>query len=200
GEKITAEDLEHVGEEVSLEYFFMSGGNWLTSEAEAKKMGFDVEQRKYGRLLLIQKMKQLGIDINPTIAGQYANEMLRPMAQRVHLSSAQAFYTQVLKPRGIQMDDFDRFIRHELGIQELIATVGLSGKLVTPQETEALYIREHQELSTEALFFSASNYLDKVVVTPDAVAKFYTNQMANYRLPERVQVAFVKFALSNYAA
>src|ERR1043165_7834387 len=57
GEKITADELQHAREEVYLECFFMSGGNWLTSEAEAKKMGFDVEQRMYGRLLLIQKMK-----------------------------------------------------------------------------------------------------------------------------------------------
>jgi len=200
GEKITAEELQHVREEVYLEYFFMSGGNWLTSEAEAKKMGFDVEQRMYGRLLLIQKMKQFGVDVSGEVAAQYANEMLRPLAQRANLPSSQAFYTQALKPRGFQLEDFDRFIRHELGIQELIATVGLSGKLVSPQEVQSLYVREHQEMSTEVVFFSASNYLASVAVTPEAVGRFYTNQMANYRLPERVQVAFVKFALSNYTA
>jgi len=147
----------------------MSGCNWLTSEIEAKKLGFDVEQRIYGRLLLIQKLKQFGVNVSGEVAAQYANEMLHPMAQRANLPSAQAFYTQALKPRGFQLEDFDRFVRHELGIQELIATVGLSGKLVTPQETQSLYVREHQEVSTEAVFFSASNYLDRVTVTPDLV-------------------------------
>ncbi len=44
------------------------------------------------------------------------------------------FIKQVLKPRGFEVDDLERFVRHYLGVQELIATVGLSGKLVTPQE------------------------------------------------------------------
>ena len=200
GERISMDNYQRAKEEVYLEYFFMSGGNWLSNESEAKKMGFDVEQRLYGRLLLIQKLKQFGVDVSPDVAAQFANEMLHPLAQRANLPSAQAFFTQALKPRGLQMEDFDRFVRHELGIQELIATVGMSGKLVTPQETQALYVREHQELATEAIFFSASNYLDRVAFTPDAVARYYTNQMANYRLPERVQVSFVKFPYTNYQA
>ena len=39
------------------------------------------------------------------------------------------------------MDDFARFMRHELGIQEMIGTLGLSGKLVNTQEVKAVYIR-----------------------------------------------------------
>ena len=200
GEKINADEYQRVREEVYLEYFFMSGGNWLNNESEAKKMGFDVEQRLYGRLLLIQKLKQFGIDVSPDVAAQFANEMMHPLVQRAQLPSAQAYFTQALKPRGLQMEDFDRFVRHELGIQELIATVGMSGKLVAPQEIQSLYVREHQEVATEAIFFSASNYLDRVAFTPDAVALYYTNQMANYRLPERVQVSYVKFAYTNYQA
>ena len=49
---------------------------------EAKKLGFDVEQRKYARLLLIQKLHDFGVNVSAEVAAQYANEMLRPMAQR----------------------------------------------------------------------------------------------------------------------
>ena len=59
-------------------------------------------------------------------------------------------------------------MRHYMGVQELIATVGLGGKLVTPQEIRDLYKREHEELATAAVFFSASNYLAGVTVPPDA--------------------------------
>jgi peptidyl-prolyl cis-trans isomerase D len=95
-------------------------------------------------------------------------------------------------------EDFERFLRHDLGIRQLASVVALSGKLVTPEEARALYEREHQDLSAQAVFFSAANFFDQVTVTPEAVGQFYTNQMAAYRVPERVQVSYVKFEATNY--
>ena len=80
------------------------------------------------------------------------------------------FIKQVLKPRGFDVEDLERFMRHYMGLQELIATVGLGGKLVTPQEIRDLYKREHEELATAAVFFSASNYLAGVSVPRGCVA------------------------------
>ena len=50
--------------------------------------------------------------------------------------------------------------------------------------------RENQEFSAQSVFFSPSNYLSAVTVTPDAVAQYYTNYLAAYRLPDRVQVSY----------
>jgi hypothetical protein len=72
--------------------------------------------------------------------------------------------------------------------------------LVTPQEAKSLYVREHEELSTQALFFDGSNYLANVSAPADAVSQFYTNHIPDYEIPERVQVSYVKFALSNKLA
>jgi peptidyl-prolyl cis-trans isomerase D len=107
------------------------------------------------------------------------------------------FAKQVLAPR-LTVQDFERYIRHELGIQQLIAVTGVSGELVTPQEVRALYARENEELSVQAVFFPASNYLANVAVTPEAILQFYTNQMPRYRLPERLQLSYVKFLATNF--
>src|SRR6266481_1077025 len=194
GERITEEDFYGARKEVDLQYYFMSGGNWLRDEADAKKAGFDLEQRTYARLLLIQKEDQLGIHVSSEMAGQFATDMLRQYGPPT------AFVEKVLQPRGLQMGDLDRFIRHELGIQELISTIGLSGKLVTPQEAHSLYVREHEELSTEAVFFGGSNYLAGVSAPAEAVQQFYTNHQSEYVIPERVQVSYVKFGYSNELA
>jgi SurA N-terminal domain len=194
GERISEEDFYNARKEVDLQYFFMSGGNWLRDEADAKKAGFDLEQRTYARLLLIQKENQLGIHVGSEMAGQFATDMLRQYGQ------PSAFVEKVLQPRGLQTSDLDRFIRHELGIQELISTIGLSGKLVTPQEAQSLYEREHEELSTEAVFFQGSNYLAAVSAPTEAVQEFYTNHLSEYVIPERVQVSYVKFGYSNQLA
>jgi len=194
GERISEQDFRNAGNEVDLQYFFMSGGNWINSEADAKKAGFDLEQRTYARLLLIQKEDQLGIHVSSEMAGQFATDMLH------QFGSPAAFVEKALQPRGLQMSDLDRFFRHELGIQELISTIGMSGKLVTPQEAQSLYVREHEELSTEAVYFEASNYLASISAPAEAVQQFYTNHIPDYEIPERVQVSYVKFGYSNLLA
>ncbi len=120
--------------------------------------------------------------------------------QRSGITSPEMFIKQVLQPRGFDLDDLERFMRHYIGLQELIATIGVGGKLVTPQEIRDLYKREHEELAASAVFFSASNYLAGVSAPPDAVMQFYTNRLANYRIPDRVQVSYVKFDLTNFLA
>jgi hypothetical protein len=110
------------------------------------------------------------------------------------------FITKVLTPAGLTDADFARFVHHDLALQQLIGVMGLPGQLVPPQEAGGFYDREHQEISLQAVFFSASNYLSQVTATPDAVAEFYTNYLAAYRLPDRVQVNYVAFETSNFLA
>ena len=193
GERITEESFAHAWREVQLRLFFMHG-RW--PEDTDKK---DIHTETYKWLLLVQKQKQMGIQISSAEAARTARGMLAQF-ERAGLNSPAVFEKQVLQAHGMSMEDFERFIRHYLGIQEMVAVVGLSGNLVTPAEARDLYIREHQELATEAVFFSASNYLSKVAVTPQAISQFYSNQLAKYRLPERVQVRYVQFDYSNFVA
>jgi hypothetical protein len=110
------------------------------------------------------------------------------------------FAEQVLTPEGLTAADLQNFLRDELVVQQMIQSLGLAGALVTPQDAGLIYDRENQEISAQAVFFTASNYLAQVAITPAAVAQFYTNYMAAYREPDRVQVNYVFFELSNQLA
>jgi hypothetical protein len=196
GEKVSEEDFARAWRQVQLSYFFRNG-NW--ADEDAKKMGFDPMRETYNWLLLVQKQKQLGIHVSEDAATQVAREMVRPFL-RGNLTSPEMFIKQVLQPRGIQADDWRDYVRHFLGIQELISTVALSGRLVTPQQAREMYQRENEELATEAVWFSASNYISHVAVAPDKISQFYSNRLANYRVPERVQVSYVAFPVTNFIA
>jgi hypothetical protein len=195
GERITEQDWVNAQRDVILRYFFFIGGGRFPDE-ESKKSGFDADRETYQWLLLLQKQKELGIHVSIDDAAQAAR-MLTSQFERAGITSPTMFVEQVLQPRGLTMEDFERFCRNQLGFQELMYTVGLSGKLVTPAEAKELYIRNHQEVATEAVFFSASNYLATVTVTPQALSEFFSNRMANYRIPDRVQVNYVEFGVSN---
>src|SRR5438067_11980250 len=131
GEKIVEDDFHNTQREIYLRYFFMSGGNW--PDEESKQKGFDPMRETYYRLLLIQKQEQMGIHVASEMVANVARDMVRPF-ERMRITSPTMFVNQVLQPHGIMSADFERFVRHELGIQELISAFGLSGKLVTPQE------------------------------------------------------------------
>jgi hypothetical protein len=96
--------------------------------------------------------------------------------------------------------DFENFVRQYLAMEQLQRAVGLPGVLVTSQEAAAAYQSDHQELSTQIVFFSASNYLSSVTANPAAVELFYSNNLAYYRLPERMQVSYVVFDVTNFFA
>lgn len=196
GQRISEEQYVHARNEVFLRHFFMTG-NW--PDNEALQTGGQVDRETYQWLLLIQKQEQMAIHVSPTAAAQAARAMVGNFA-RSGINSPEAFIRQVMNPRGLGVDDLERFVRHYLGVQELIATVGLTGELIPPREIQALYKRENEEVATEAVFFSGSNYLASVTVLPDAVTQFYTNRLASYRVPERLQVSYVKFDLTNYLA
>ena len=197
GRRISDEEFVNAYREANL-HFFMSYGSW--PDADAKRVGYDADRETYSRLFFIAKLKQHNIHVDSDSVARMANTILVSLG-RGTLVPLKAFEEQVLTPHGLTSDDFQRYIRHDLGIQQLVSTLGVAGKLVTPAEAQDLYVRERQEIAASAVFFSASNYLASVgTLTPEVVAQFYTNQMSAYRVPERVQVSYVKFDVTNFLA
>ena len=198
GQKVSRQQYANAYKEVELHFFLVANpGHWLTDDRKRSEQ--DVEREVYHWLLLTQKEDQLGIHVSDDAAAEMGRQLMRPF-ERMGISSPSVFIQRVLEPHGMEVGDFERYVRHFMGIQELMSTFGLSGRLITPQEAKALYQRDHQEVATEAVFFTASNYLATVSVTPEAVAQFYSNRVATYIIPDRVQVSYVEFPETNYVA
>jgi len=196
GEKVTQQQYSDASRELDLHFFLViSPGHWLKDDK--RRSEDDIKAEVYRWMLITQEEERLGIFVSDDAAAETARQMVRPF-ERMGVSSPSAFIERVLQPQGFQVSDFERYVRHFLGIQELMGAFGMSGRLVTPQEAKALYERDHQELATEGVFFSASNYLATVAVQPEAISQFYSNRIATYIIPDRVQVRYVEFPLSNY--
>src|SRR5579883_185460 len=194
GERITRDQKANAYREVDLHTLFMSH-HWLSEAKPDNRM--DPERETYQWLLLIQLQRNAGIHVGEDAAAAMGQQMVRSF-EKMGITSPSMFIERVLQPHGLGVEDFERYVRHFLGIQELITTYGLSGRLITPQEAKAFYEREHQELSVDAVFFSASNYLANISVTPETLSQFYSNRIANYIIPDRVQVSYVAFNVTNY--
>src|SRR5271170_194804 len=198
GHQISQQDYVAAKNEFYLFYWFH---NFEWPQNMPQK---DLDEQIYLRLLLAQKGKALDIHVNDEQAGTAAATLLhseqinRAFGLNGQGLSLDAFTKQILQPEGLTEADFESFARSDLTIQQLMKTIGLTGQLITPQEAQDLYGRERQEIQAQAVFFSASSYLSQITVTPAAVAQFYTNYMAEYRLPDRAQISYVVFDVTNY--
>ncbi|MGA2788897.1 MAG: SurA N-terminal domain-containing protein [Verrucomicrobiota bacterium] len=179
-------------------YYWLRSGEWPDKNPNFTEA--DMNREIYVRLMLAQKANDLGIYASDDDVATVANEMLRSFGRNGQAVPLGEFVKQVLQPKGLTAADFENFVRQYLVTEQLQQAIGLTGELVTPQEAAAGYQRDYQELSAQIVFFFASNYLSSVTVTPAAVAQFYTNYLAEYRLPDRVQVSYVAFELTNYLA
>jgi SurA-like N-terminal domain/PPIC-type PPIASE domain len=197
GHKVTQQDYVNARKEFYLLYWFRDH-EWPDQNPNIKKQQMD--QQIYLRMMLTLKASALGIHVSDQAAAEEASRMLQSLGRNGQSVPLQAFVQQVLQPENLTADDFERFARDDVAVQQLARTLGLPGVLITPQEAAAAYERDFQQASAQIVFFSASNYLSHVTVTPAAVAQFYTNYLAQYRLPDRVQVNYVEFNLSNHLA
>ena len=197
GHEVTGEAVALAQREFRI-YYWLHSGEWPEKSVSFKRE--DMNRETYIRLLLARKAKDLGIHIGDETVKAAAVELLQSLGRNGQSLPMEQFLTRVLAPEGLNAADLQRFLRNDLIIQQLVQTIGLSGALVSPQEVGQLYDRERQEVTAQAVFFSASNYLAQVAVTPAAIAQFYTNNMAAYREPDRVQVSYVAFEVTNYLA
>lgn len=191
GERITLEKFGAAQREVYLRFFFTSNGEW--PDKDAQNAGFDPDRETFYRLFLLRKIKELNIHIKSSVVAQTANNILGG-------NSLQNFERQILVQKGLSAVDFERYVRNEVGIQELATLVGASGLMVTPEDARTAYIQQHEELSAQTVAFLAVDQLPQVTVFTQTVAQFYTNQLSRYRLPERAQVNYVAYGISNYLA
>jgi hypothetical protein len=197
GKEISREEYRNAQAEVYLHYF-LTRGQWPDEDSSAKQMGFDQQRETYFRIMLIREQENRNIRVSDKVTSQMAAEILR--GGRGQSVSLEDFEKQVLVQRGLSLIDFENFIRHEIGNQQLISVIGISGKLITPQQAEALYRHENEEISSEGAFFSASNFLSSVTVNSNALAQFFQLHQAEYRIPPRMQVNYVKFEITNFVA
>lgn len=196
GQPVTAQDYEAARGSFFI-FYWLRTGQWPDKAGFA---GDDLEREIYIRILVMKKAAQLDVQINEATLATAAGNFLQQFSRGNQPMPVARFVQQYLYPQKLGVGDLQNFLRYELTTRQLMQTLGLPGALVTPQEAGLIYDRTHQDFSTEAVVFAASNYVSQVAMTPAALGQFYSNNMAAYRVPERVQVSYVEFPLSNYLA
>lgn len=193
GHAITQREFAEAYNETRLRYFFNTR-KFPEMDETAQQRGFDIERETTYRLILLAKAREAGIEVSDATLGEFAKRVLGDAAGMAN------FEKQVLQPGKLTMTDFERFLRHDLAIQQLNALHGAAGRLITPAEAEESYRRDHQEVLAQMAVFNVTNFTANVVVTNGALETYYTNAMAQYRTHEKAVVSYVEFPRTNFYA
>ena len=193
GRKLTLLELQNARKDLMLLSRFNSG-DWPKSDTFRDN---EVKQR----VLMLDLAKQFGIQISDDAVVQQIEGIFKNRETQVFNKEGYKNFVENILPTGrLSEVDLYRFLRHELERHQLSLLVGLSGRLVTARAADPLFKRENEEFATEAVFFNYSNYLASVTIKTNDLTQFFTNRLAVYRIPERLQVSYVQFAPSNYFA
>jgi peptidyl-prolyl cis-trans isomerase D len=201
GRSITRDEFVAAYRETMLVHLF-NYRSW-PDKPNRRSMGFDIERETRNRLLLLHKAAELNIQVSDDAVKQWIADSpaFRQRDQSTFSPEAyEGFLKNMLPEAGLTTADFQRYVRNELAVQQLIALAGLTGKLISPREAELLYRQENEKVEALAVIFQSSSQLTNVTLDPAAVAQFYTNRQSAYRIPEKVVVSYVKFDATNYFA
>ncbi|HEY3856990.1 MAG TPA: hypothetical protein VGO67_21615 [Verrucomicrobiae bacterium] len=196
-EPITPEQNAMAVREGAL-FYRLHYGQWAQT-AEQRKI---VENWSKQRLFLDAELKQLNITVTPEAAARFTKGLmgLRPDQAMPKAKFDEFIHNELELKAGLTLDDFNRFVEHQAGQEYLVALFGMSGKLITSQEAEFFYRRENSPMVTEIVSFPISNYYAFTKPNQQELEDYYTKHAADYRLPDRIQVNYITFAGSNFAA
>ena len=165
---------------------------------QVRQMGFDVNREMYQRLFVDAKLKEFHIVVSDDAVARWIRQNLKDA--KTGAVDYDGFIER-LKRFSFTEAEFQRYVRHELGVEHLREVVGVAGQLVTPREAETEFRQENEQAVASAVFFASSNHLAAVGLEPAALSQFFTNRLAAYRIPERTVISYVKWAVtSNHLA
>jgi hypothetical protein len=196
GEAITPEQLKAAMREGRL-FFRLRSGAWPDPADRNKQLQSWAQQS----LVLQSLMKDYKITATTDAAARFTKEQLFgvPPGQAMPLDMFNDWVRNDLMGKGgLNLDDLDRFARHQAAQEYLISLFGMTGKLITPKEVEFTYRRENEPIATEVVTFPTTNFYSATAPSEADLQEFFTKHEAEYRVPDRVQINYVVFEPSNY--
>jgi peptidyl-prolyl cis-trans isomerase D len=201
---VAYQEYEQAYRETLLRYLF-AFGRFPASDAEAEQRGINMRNETVQRMILKEKVRELGIVPGEDAVAAYiarAREFRSEQDGGFSREMYENFVARALPQARPPLSEADylRYVRAELGLQHLQDLFGASGTLVTQAEAEEVFRRENEQFLTEIVVFDPANYADKVNMAQTNLMQFYSNRLANFRIPDRLVVEFVKFDFSNHLA
>jgi len=199
GEAVGAGDYENAVNQAKV-FYRMRTGHWPAG-ADADRQ---VEEVAFQQLFVSAKLKELNLEIPAAVVDDFIRTDILRLKPGQAMPKAQwdDFVAHELVGNGrVTLQDFENWARNALAAEMLLPKLyGVNGAAITSKEAEFFFRRNRESMLVEWVRFPITNYVASVNPTPEQIRQFFTNQQANYRLPEREVISYVHYNPSNYVA
>lgn len=198
GKPITREDMQMAAMQARIT-LFLQFGQW----PDSGRLERQIESSARQRLLLNRAAEVEGIHVSDGQVSKYLKAFFSDQQtgkfNKVLLDN---LLLNLKGVGGVSEEQYFDYARSQVAIQHLQEINGLAGKLISTRAAESLFRRESEEIEAEVVFIRTSTFEDKVEITTNAIAQYFTNNPASFRIPERavVNYVFFDFSDSNYVA
>ena len=176
----------------------MRAGHWPNSQEISRSL----PDLAFQQLFIAAKMKELNLDVPVEATALFTRKLFGvPPGQAFPKDKFDEFVKNVLNEEGkVDVEDFYHWVRDQVGAELLVKLYGMNGDLITAKEAEFFFRRDHELMSVELVRFPLTNYTAQIAPTAQEIGEFYTNRQADYSLPDREQINYIHFDLTNYLA
>ena len=175
----------------------MRGGQWPTPQSSEA-----LPEIAFQQLFIAAKVKELNLEVTDDAIRAFTRRLfgLQP-GQAMPKDKFDEFVKVELNRKGrVGQDDFEHWVRDQIGAELLIRLYGMNGDLITSKEAEFFFRRFHEIMTVELVRFPLANYTNQIVLAEKDIQEFYDQNQARYSLPEREQINYIQFNLTNYLA
>src|ERR1039458_2672496 len=195
GEPISQPQFEASLREAKIAIFIRQG-RWPNSQEAIQAL----PNIAFQQLFIAAKIKELNLEIPVDAATLYTRKLFGvPASQPFPKDEFEKFVKTRLEEQGkVTSDDFYQYVRDQVGVELLVKLYGMNGDLITAKEAEFFFRRYHESMTVQMVRFPLTNYTALVVPTPQDIQDFYTKRQAAYSLPDREQINYIQFNVTNY--
>ena len=188
GKRIRLADYQDALKEIRIASYLHTG-KWPDRNDNDDR----IHSETVSRVFIVHKAKEMGIKASDVAVARMIQDQL-------HDYPYDKLDKEILQPNGVGLADYERYVRNEAAIRQLISAASVSARLVGPTDVEEIWRKQNQESLGRLACFWASNYLSKVAITNGAISNFYNNRIGVYMIPDRVTLSYAAFPVTNYLA
>jgi len=195
GETITQPQFDAALQEAKVAVR-MTTGRWPSPQETTQQLPY----LAFRQLYIAAKLKELNLDVPVDTTAELTRRLFGVMpGQTMSKEKFQEFVRTELNEKGrVSEEDFYHWVRDQAGMALLMKLYGMNGELITSQEVESFFRRDHDMMTVELARFPVSNYIAKIAPTEKDIQDLYAKRQAAYRLPDREQINYIFFNPTNY--
>ncbi|MCZ6507010.1 MAG: SurA N-terminal domain-containing protein [Acidobacteria bacterium] len=188
GREVSYSDFESAYRRAEDQYRQAYGQQFSRDLANQLGLPFQVLNQLVDEQILLREAERIGFEVSDEELRQSIVEL--QVFQQDGVFIGQQEYTARLRRNGLHPEDFEASQREALLTQKVQRALA-QNTYVAPEEVEAAYREEAETATVRLLRLPMSRFAADVTVEESALAVFFDQHQADFRLPERRVVDYL---------